>query len=172
MKGDPVPGRTEGLKMWRVSVARGRAKDRVEEFLRLAEASGSEVLAVRSDMVFGSDHIKSALYHARGAFERGRNVSTSLAMETLLYASGERQLSSAIRKMSVPSDAEDFVLAVLSGTVVVPAKELTDLTPTSEPRVSDLLRFGIGESEISTMKGRNPSELVLERVAAVDVIKK
>jgi len=172
MRSDPLPCRTEGLEMWKVCVARGDAKDKVEELIRLAEAGGSDVLIVRSDMVFGGDHVRSALYHARGAFEQGRNVSTSLAMETLLYASGERQLSSAIRKMSVPSDAEDFVLAVLSGPFTVPADGITDLTAAAEPRVADLLRFGISESEISTMEGRNPNELVLERVAAVDVMKK
>lgn len=153
-------------------VRAGGAKAAVSDLLRLAEVNDSEVLVVRSDLVFGSDHLRSALYHARKAFEGGRNVSASLAMETLLYASGERQLNSAIRKMSVPDDAREFVVAIISGAVPVSAIDSVELPGTVECRREDLLRFGIGEAEISTVPGRDPNELVLERVAAVDAIKK
>jgi len=169
---DPVVSLTEDMKVWIVRVRAGGAKAAISDLLRLAEANDSEILVVRSDLVFGSDHLRSALYHARKAFEGGRNVSASLAMETMLYASGERQLNSAIRKMSVPEDAREFVVAVISGAVPVSARDSTELPGKAECRREDLLRFGIGEAEISTVPGRDPNELVLERVAAVDAIKK
>jgi KEOPS complex subunit Cgi121 len=169
---DPVVSRTEDMKAWIVRVHAEGAKAAIGRLLRLAEANDSEILVVRSDLVFGSDHVRSALYHARKAFESGRNVSASLAMETLLYASGERQLNSAIRKMSVPEDAREFVVAVISGAVPVSASDSTELSGKVECRREDLLRFGIGEAEILTVPGRDPNELVLERVAAVDAIKK
>jgi KEOPS complex subunit Cgi121 len=123
-------------------------------------------------MIFGMDHLRSALYHAERAIEDGTNASDSLAMETLLYASGERQLSTAIKKMSVNDQTEELVVAKLAGGPLELDETWRELDHTADLTADRLLRFGVTETELSTIGGRSPLELVLERVAAVDILKK
>ena len=164
---------TGHVRVWTVPVTPGKANSFLEETSRKASAEGVEVLILRADMVFGEDHIKSALYHARKAMDEGRNSSSSLAMETLLYASGERQLGSAIKKMSVGSETDRVAVAQLTPGPL-------ELGGAWEPiglslpnvKMQRLRKFGTSEEELRTMDGKDPAELVLEKVAAVDVIKK
>ena len=51
-----------------------------------------------ADMIYGKNHIISAVEHAKRAMERKTNTTNSLEKEILLYASGERQLKHAIPK--------------------------------------------------------------------------
>jgi KEOPS complex subunit Cgi121 len=160
------------VEVWARPTSRGGAKALMERALEEASHSGSEILVMDGDKVFGSAHVRSAVLHASKAIAEGRNSSDSLAMETLLYASGERQLSSAIRKMSVGPATERVVLAVVRGRFV-PGEGWSRL-PDAESRIerARLARFGITEREMSTVAEGRLSELVLEKVAAVDVIKK
>jgi KEOPS complex subunit Cgi121 len=162
---------TKGLRAWIVKVEPGQARPLLERMSKRAEGEARDVLIANAYMVFGMDHLRSALYHAKKAMVEGANASDSLVMETLLYASGERQLSTAIRKMSVGSETTDIVVAVLQGRVnpMEGWAELPDV-PAQSSR-EHLKRFGITEEELHTYEGRL-EELVLERVAAVDVLKK
>ena len=75
-----------------------------EEVLRTARDAGgadASIQLMRASMVFGRIHLESAIGHAIRAFEQGRNASNSLATETLLYASGTRQIDRAIKKMGI-----------------------------------------------------------------------
>jgi KEOPS complex subunit Cgi121 len=165
-----VPGELRGA--WERRAPEGGAKALMDDVLAEAAASGSEALVVDGDLVFGADHLASALHHAAKAVAEGRNASDSLAMETLLYASGERQLSGAIRKMAVGEGTRMVVLAVLEGDFE-PGEGWSPLPPSEG--VADrsrLARFGITEVEMSTVAEGRLAELVLERVAAVDVIKR
>ncbi len=157
---------------WARDVPEGEAKALMDEVLAKVSASGSEALVMDGDMVFGADHVASALHHAAKAAAEGRNSSDSLAMETLLYASGERQLSAAIRKMSVGEGTRRVVLAVLRGAFE-PGKGWVPLPCTEDAADrARLKRFGITDMEMSTVADGRLNELVLERVAAVDVIKR
>jgi len=165
------PGEAD-IEAWTRTVIRGEAKALMETVLAEAKALGAEILMMDGAMVFGKDHVKSALFHAAKATAEGRNSSESLAMETLLYASGERQLSNAIRKMAVGDTTESVVIALLKGSFS-PHEGWSKL-PQREP-THDKVRlkgFGISEIEMSTVTEERLTDLVLERVAAVDVIKK
>lgn len=160
------------VKTWTRTVAKGEAKALMDRVLAEAAPSRSEVIVLDGDMVFGADHLSSALTHAVKASAEGRNASDSLAMETLLYASGERQLSSAIKKMGVGPETVRVVLAAVRGPFS-PGEGWTELPDTDPvPDRARLARFGVTEKEMSTVDESRLSELVLERVAAVDVIKK
>lgn len=167
---DMVEDATKDLKAWTAVVDPGTAKDLLTRLSRANGTADGDLLIVRADMVFGIGHLRSALYHAKRAVAGSTNSSDSLAMETLLYASGERQLSSAIRKMSAGEGVREVVIASLGGGLR-PEKGWTELEEISgDPPIERLRRFGIEDPELSTC--RNPSELVLERVAAVDILKK
>jgi len=162
---------TKELRGWIVKVEPGQARPLLERMARRADGEARDVLIANADMVFGMDHLRSALYHAKKAMVEGTNASDSLVMETLLYASGERQLSTAIKKMSVGDETTDIIVAVLQGRVdpMEGWLELPDVPAHSSQE--RLKRFGITEEELCTFQGRL-EELVLERVAAVDVLKK
>jgi KEOPS complex subunit Cgi121 len=161
------------LKAWVVKVGLGQAPAFLERTVNPGVNKGAQILVMRSDMVFGLDHIRSALYHAKKAIDERRNSSDSLSMETLLYASGEKQLSSAIKKMSVDQTTEDVVVARLSGgdLEVDSSWRILDDKP-QDGSVDRLKRFGITQQELDTIGKSDPKDLVLERVAAVDIIKK
>ncbi len=169
---DPVLADTAGLEAWTVEMKSGDAGRFADGVVAQARRAGAEVLVVRGDMVFGEDHLRSALYHAKKAMKEGRNSSDSLAMETLLYASGERQLSTAIKKMALDDSAGFAVVARLeAGESMAGAswkrlpKARADIGP------SDLIRFGLSPEELATAGGA-AIDLVLEKVAAVDILKK
>jgi KEOPS complex subunit Cgi121 len=170
---DMVEEATKDLRAWVVRVGRGRAPAFLERTVNPLVISGAHILVMRSDMVFGLNHIRSALYHSKKAICERRNSSDSLSMETLLYASGEKQLSSAIKKMSVDQTTEEVVVAQLSeGDIEVDGswRVLNDFP--EDPSVERLKRFGITQQELDTIGKSDPKDLVLERVAAVDIIKK
>jgi tRNA threonylcarbamoyladenosine modification (KEOPS) complex Cgi121 subunit len=170
---DPVEESTKDMQAWLVQVSKGEAKRLQDDAVSNASISGVEVLVLRSDMVFGSDHLRSALFHAKKATSEGRNASESLAMETLLYASGERQLSAAIKKMSIDSSSSEVALVQLT-----PGRFDTGESWKPMPAVradvplEDLSRFGISREELATVKDRRTMDIVLEKVASVDVLKK
>jgi KEOPS complex subunit Cgi121 len=169
---DEVLRATEGLAAWVVRVQRGTAGQWLERWSK-EDKGRTPSLVLRKDMVFGLDHLRSALYHALLSIRNGTNVSSTLVMECLLYASGERQLQSAIRKMSVNGDTEEIVIASLSGEVPTPEPDWLPLERIETDISSERLRaFGIGEAEVKTVGGIRAAELVLERVAAVDIIKR
>jgi len=161
------------LEAWSKAVNVGDGPRSMEEVTAAAAHAGVEVLVLDGAMVFGKDHLRSALYHAMCAIEGGTNSSESILMETLLYASGERQLSAAIKKMSVSETTSELVVARLTTGDFEPGPGW-DKVP-SGPREFDrerLLRFGIAEEELGTVSPERASDLVLEKVAAVDVVKR
>ncbi|RLF48792.1 MAG: hypothetical protein DRN20_03810 [Thermoplasmata archaeon] len=54
------------------------------------------VALMDGDFVRCEEHAKSAVYHALRSFANGTNISSSLSIEILLYASGKRQISDAL----------------------------------------------------------------------------
>ncbi|MFQ6128433.1 MAG: KEOPS complex subunit Cgi121 [Thermoplasmata archaeon] len=154
----------------------GRVSD-AEEILQAArESCGKEgsVQLMRASMVFGRIHLESAADHAIRSFEQGRNSSNSLATETLLYASGTRQIDKAIEKMGIrEGDTEialvafgDFSLGRFLKTV-----SFTQDDSVLEGDTTMLSDFGISEKEISSVPESKAFDLVLERVALVDLLK-
>jgi KEOPS complex subunit Cgi121 len=170
---DMVEEATKDLKAWVVKIDRGHAPAFMQRMVNQALSSRSQILVMRSDMVFGLDHVRSALFHAKMAIEGRHNSSDSLSMESLLYASGERQLSSAVKKMSVDETTEEVVIARLSGGDMEVDSSWRSLDDTPQDvSIDRLKRFGITQRELDTVSRMDPRDLVLERVAAVDIIKK
>jgi tRNA threonylcarbamoyladenosine modification (KEOPS) complex Cgi121 subunit len=56
--------------------------------------------------VAGADHLRFAAINALHAFKNEINISRSLAMETLLYASAQRQIDVALERLGVTSSSE------------------------------------------------------------------
>ena len=96
--------------------ARGTIKD-VDDFLQKVNSFSQDnnvvIQAFNADVIYGRNHLISAVDHAVRAIERKTNTTNSLAMEILLYAAGERQLKLAIPKMGVKKGVANIAFAVV-----------------------------------------------------------
>ncbi len=163
---------TKELKVWQTRVIKGDAPLFLHDKVEPRKDRKTQILVTKADMIFGVDHLRTALYHAKKAIKEGRNASDSLALETLLYASGERQLSSALKKMTVDDSTEEVAIAKLSEGAFQPNESWKPFPDkVDNPSRERLLRFGLTDKELSTLGDRHPVELVMEKVAAVDVLK-
>jgi len=68
------------------------------------------------NLIAGLDHIYFAALNALKAFEEGRNISKDLAVEILLYASGQHQISKAIQLLGIKPSSQEVAVLVLSET--------------------------------------------------------
>jgi len=142
---------------------------------RLRTLGKGEVLLLDADLVCGPEHIRSAVDHAERAFRYRTNSSDVLAMEIMLYASGERQLAKARERMSPKRGAERLALVCLGE----PLSD-HDLHTLQLRRDDSVLGFsiakaralGVGENEIASVPEHLVPDLVLERVAFVEVLKR
>ena len=135
--------------------------------------------------IFGLNHINSAYQHAKHAMEQNRSISDVLSIEILLYASGEYQIKNALTKVGLREDSTEMAILIMSSA----EKEVEDnkcktllKTLTSEfkleldDRVLEgdkeyLSRFGISEDELAAVPEDRWFDLVLEKVALVDIRK-
>jgi len=140
-----------------------------------------------ADVVYGKNHLISAVEHAVRAFKRKTNTTNSLSMEILLYSSGERQLKLAIPKMGIKTGRRNIAFVFVNDIKDVKNTDgkLSDhliielLEPLSLERDDSILegnsetlkKFGINENEIKTVMKAKYGDLILEKVAMVDIIK-
>jgi tRNA threonylcarbamoyladenosine modification (KEOPS) complex Cgi121 subunit len=69
-----------------------------------------------ADLIAGQAHLCFAALNALTAFKNKVNISNSLAMETLLYASAKRQIKDALKLMGVSSNSKRVAVLVLTET--------------------------------------------------------
>lgn len=158
----------------------------VQQLLVFSEQDHLVIQAFDARMIFGKDHLISATMHARRAFKQGTNATNSLALEILLYAAGERQIQKAIKKIGVKKGKQPIVFLMTdplntkrdkSAERAVISRLLKTFHLTLDDTVlkgnkTTLKRFGITDKELSTVPKEKYGELILEKVALVDVIKK
>lgn len=148
--------------------ARGRVDDPASLIEALRSIDGGEAAALDADMVCGRDHLCSAAMHALRAFGRGDNISSTLAVETVLFASGERQISKALKKVGLRAGAERVALVlfdVADATAVLSSLDLVRDDAVIAPSREKARRFGITDAELEAVPPGKYQELVLERVA-------
>lgn len=147
------------------------ARDHISKFF-----SEKEVLLqfLDADKILGKEHIHSAIEHAQRAFKRKNNISSTMAMEILIYAAGEPQISNALEKIGL-KDGSERIAMVVDGKLDIEGL-LAHLNLKRDDEILEykdfkLREFGISENEISTVGKEKLKDLVLERVAMVDVRK-
>jgi KEOPS complex subunit Cgi121 len=173
--------------MIKIVGARGNIKD-VDDFLKQIVNFAREhrviIQVFDADVVYGKNHLISATEHAVRAFERKTNTTNSLVMEILLYASGERQLKLAISKMGIRTGKGNIAFVFIGNIKDAEGKisdhlidELLELVSLKrndkvlEGNEETLRKFGISENEINTVTKAKYGDLILEKVAMVDIIK-
>jgi KEOPS complex subunit Cgi121 len=109
--------------------------------VRNGKGTTVQVQFFNASIVATWEHLYFALLNALTAFRTKRNVSRSLAVEIVLYASAQRQIRKAIELIGVKAGCNDVAVVVVGET-------LGDV----EASVS----------EASTLLNREPDERVLE----------
>jgi KEOPS complex subunit Cgi121 len=78
------------------------------------ETPDCQVQVFDAKMIGGFDHLYFSVLNALKAFDSGNRISDTLAMEVLLYASGQHQIDKAIRLIGVKPDSSQIVVVALS----------------------------------------------------------
>ncbi len=170
--------------MIKIIGAKGKIKD-VDDFLEkiniFAKKNNLIIQVFDADLVFGKNHLFSAVEHAVRAISRKTNTTNSLEKEILLYASGERQLKIAIPKIGVKKGNSKIAIVLLknkkkmiSNQIIDNLLKLFDLTKDDKVLEGDentLKRFGIKEKALKTVNIAKYNDLILEKIAMVHIIK-
>ncbi|HEV8595273.1 MAG TPA: KEOPS complex subunit Cgi121 [Thermoplasmata archaeon] len=152
--------------------ARGNAADPATRLATAARFGSLQLLDAR--FVCGPDHLVSAAEHAERAMREGTNAAKTLAVEFVLYAAGERQIGDALTKVGIRPDTTEFAVVQFGGgdpRAVLEALGLTRDDAVLEPNRQKLKAFGISDLEIDSVPPDRAHDLVLERVALVDLRK-
>ncbi|MHC1709786.1 MAG: KEOPS complex subunit Cgi121 [Methanomassiliicoccales archaeon] len=152
-------------------------KGESDALLRRASELDAEIVLMNAYLVCGVDHLDSAVDHARRAFERGTNASNTLGMEVILYASGEKQISKAKKKMGLSQETERVAVIVLGPEDADLDRVLDDLLLKRDDALLDCsaekgAAFGIGPEELETAGNDMLVDLVMEKVAFVEILKR
>lgn len=156
--------------------------ENVEQTIKMAKnfskENGITVQLMDADLIYGKDHLISSIMHAQRAFEESRNSSDSLAIEILLYASGKRQIKDAIKFIGIKEGKPAAIIMVTEGREI-PKNAIDELLRGLGLERDDsviknkndkiLKEFGISNEEIEATN--SPKDLILEKVAMVDLIK-
>ncbi len=162
--------------------AKGNIKD-VDVFLKQIQSFSKKnnvvIQVFDADVIYGKNHLISAVEHAVRATERKTNTTNSLDKEILLYASGERQLKLAIPKMGVKKNGKNIAFVFISNkkshdTLIGELLKTISLKRDDKVLEGDqekLRKFGVTEKELETVTKAKYGDLILEKVAMVDIIK-
>jgi KEOPS complex subunit Cgi121 len=120
-----------------VAIVQGFTDVRVNDVTTFMERARTAVKPVTAqffdaDRVAGSMHLTYALLNALQAFNQRRNLSKSLEVEVLLYASGQRQIGKAIEMLGLRRDTTALALLLMgsSAKAINEAEaQLVDLVP-------------------------------------------
>lgn len=157
-----VPGRTRKSRNALLKVA-----DRLEKTLSIS------IQLIDADKIFGADHLRAAFEKAARAFSSNENLSESISTEVMLYLSGCRQIQEALEVIGLADKPERIIVIV--------DKELQDLhaqfsleedDSVLSPEGKDIRCLRVADAEIATVKEDRKVDLVLEKVASLDIKKK
>ena len=125
----------------------------VDEFINSARyLLRAEHQLLSADLVVSPKHLVSAAYHALTAFELGENITKTLSMEIMLYASARRQISEALSVLGVKPGRPNVAMVAV-------CRSLSE----AKQCVEDLSEF-FGASKLST----EVLEVTPQKVAAIE----
>ena len=138
------------------------------------------IQALNADLISGSRHLQSAINKALRSFSSLNNAANDPGMGIMIYASGRRQIERALA-LGI-KEGKMRIAIVLTGENAVDeaAVKVESLLDTVDPAVIDYSDakkkgiidfFDITTDEINAVGVEKIPELVLERIALIDVFK-
>src|SRR5665647_3902522 len=164
---------------------RSIAFDKAEIFLKTNRKQASQNVDVQffdAELIATQEHLYFAVLNALQAFENKTNLSKSPAMETMLYASAQRQIQKAIIRAGIkpqtqnmaiiivgddPKQIENALETVTESMGTEPDERVLDLTKNKEAIIKKT--FEITEEELKVLEKGNQKKaitnIIIERVA-------
>jgi KEOPS complex subunit Cgi121 len=149
----------------------------LREVREAADACGTHIILFDADHIAGRDHVTTALRHACRSWTGGEAIANSIEMEALLYAAGTRQCQVAASFGIHPGENRAYIAVCppapgvrdrLAGLVTfVDEDREEEIGPEKRERLADF--FGITPEEVAVVGEDRFRDLVLERVALLDV---
>ncbi len=136
-----------------------------------------------ADLIATWEHLYFAVLNALSAYSNKRNISNKLAMETMIYASAQRQIRKAIALLGVKQSSTNVAVTIVGDTKSAVQKTFqavknqvnspddeTVLELTQEKARNLCKTFGITERELETVSSENSNthpivSLVIEKMA-------
>jgi len=158
----------------------------IERFLQTVKSKTADACVQFFDasLIAGWEHLRFAALNALYAFKGGVNISSSPAMEMLLYASAQRQIKEAVKIMGIKPDSRRVALVVLAENQQRASEVLESIGKTlggtrddsvlklTDGKIADLKRlFNISEAELEAKMERRGAQkkaltdLVIEHMA-------
>lgn len=128
------------------------------------------------DAVLDDLHVRHAQELASRAFAQGRNQADSLPVEFVRYVSGERQIRKALAKVGATDESAQLVLVGFGDKSDDAERHFAHALGLHEAKLPPrdeawLLAWGISEAMLHATTPERHPDLVLERVAAVELMK-
>ena len=143
----------------------------------------AEVQLFDADLIASWQHLYFAVLNALMAFRTGRNISKSVAVEVMLYASAQRQITKAIELIGVKKTTANVAVVVVSKATesvkralaaivncvgVEPDETVLELSTRKVQRIRRA--FAVSDLELETVASEGGAaealiDLVVERVA-------
>ena len=150
---------------------------------RLQTSQGVDIQFFDADLIATQEHLFFAVINSLEAFKNKTNLSKSPAMETMLYASAQKQIQKAIQQCGIkpsttnmaatiigenPTQLKNAVEAISKAVDAKPDQSVLEMSTSKNDKIKKA--FQISNEEINTVvKGGNCQEalvnLVIERVA-------
>lgn len=138
-----------------------------------------EIQFFDAQFIAGWQHLYFAVLNALTAFKNGRNVSKNLAIETILYASAQRQIKKALEKLGIKPKTSQIALIIIGeraetlksilNAVLCEANAKRDdkVLELTEEKMENIRKiFGISDLELKTvMKKGNLKKALIHIVA-------
>ncbi|HUU74844.1 MAG TPA: KEOPS complex subunit Cgi121 [Methanoregulaceae archaeon] len=148
----------------------------LEKIRTIGKESHTHVIIFNAELMAGMAHVTAALFHAIRADSEGRRISRSLEMESLLYASGSRQCVDGML-FGVHKERNFAYLCLCPwrdgawdtlSKIMSPCEGEWD-TISGKKAILLMKLFGISREELDVSGRQKIKDLVLERVALLDV---
>ncbi len=130
-------------------------------------------------LIAGQQHLYFAALNALKAFKRKSNISSSLAIETLLYASAQRQIRKAVDMLGIKEDSSQVAVLIMAEnrqgmddclkvvSRLMSGERDDDVLELTDEKIEDIKKlFGVSDLEIEAKLRRKG----LEREALVDLV--
>ena len=161
------------------------AFDKVEAFLKTHRKQTLKEVEIQffdANLVATEQHLYFAVLNALQAFKNRTNISNSIAMETMLYASAQGQIQKSIKRLGIKPETRNMAVTIISSkieeiqkllkqlsTCVGSQPDPTTLEITKDKKARIMETFKISNEEIETLTENNSKDpivdLIIERVA-------
>jgi tRNA threonylcarbamoyladenosine modification (KEOPS) complex Cgi121 subunit len=150
-----------------------KIKDLEEFFKKIQKKKGSNVETQFFDAKYVAtwQHLYFAVLNALIAFKNNRNISKSLAMETMLYASTQRQIRKAMQLLGIKSGTSEIAVLIIGENSETIKSALSMISANSMAQCDDTVLELSEEKKRIIQKTFEISDLELKTVMKKDGLK-